>query len=95
MTAITLNLPEDIYQYLVNRPDRDALAAAALHDVMAKDAKTEPAGAFYEVEGAIPEEHIEGIIRGLASIKNEEEGMELEEYMALRRAEKVRLRRDK
>jgi hypothetical protein len=77
MTAITLNLPEDIYQYLINRPDRDALTAAALHEVMVK-----------EVEGAIPDEHIEGILRGITSIENGEEGMGLEDYMALRHKEK-------
>jgi hypothetical protein len=47
MTAITLNLPEDIYQYLINRPGRDALVAAAIHDAMARN--TEPTGASYEV----------------------------------------------
>jgi hypothetical protein len=47
MMVITLNLPEGIYQYLINRPDRDALVAAAIHDAMTRN--TEPAGAFYEV----------------------------------------------
>jgi hypothetical protein len=55
---------------------------------MKKCAKTEPAGAFYEVEGPIPEEHLEGIMRGLASIQNGEEGIKLEEYRALRCAKK-------
>ena len=41
-----------------------------------------------EVGDIVPEEHVAGIMRGIASIQNGEEGIELNDYIALRRAEK-------
>jgi hypothetical protein len=42
-----------------------------------------------DVDDIVPDSHVEHIMRGIASIQNGEEGIELNEYIALRRAEKA------